>query len=618
MANIKRDIKYLNRDFSDIRSKLIEFSKTYYPNTYNDFSPTSPGMMFMEQAAYVGDVMSFYLDNQLQETFTTLARQTNNLYELAYMFGYKPKATTAAQTTIDLFQQVPSKLVSGNFVPDFDYSLNIEENSIITSAENPTINFLIQDKCDFSFSSSLDPTEISVYSTSGTEPQYFLLKKSRKVISATVNTETFNFGAHTQFPTIDITGDNIIKVLDIIDSNNNKYSEVDYLGQEMVFDSIKNTNTNDPNNVADAGEVPYLLQLKKVQRRYATRLTSETNLQIQFGAGNPNDTDELITPNPNNVGIGLPFEQDKLTTAFSPTNFLFTKTYGIAPTNTTLTVRYLTGGGVGANVSSEDLTNLNTTNTKFNNSNLNSTTANYIFGTLTSTNPNAADGGAAGDTIQEIRQNTLMQIAAQQRTVTLDDYMVRALSMPSDFGTVSKIYIEKPTLGNQISSLETLCMYVLSLNSSNQFSTATPTLKKNLRTYLSQYKMIGDSIEIKDAYIINIAIDFEIVVLPNFINSQVILSCITSLQEYFNKDNFQINQPILLKTLFVMLDKIEGVQTVKDLKFTNKTGISQGYSQYAYDIEGATQNQVIYPSLDPSIFEIKYPNQDIKGRVVPL
>ena len=618
MANIKRDIKYLNRDFSDIRSKLIEFSKTYYPNTYNDFSPTSPGMMFMEQAAYVGDVMSFYLDNQLQETFTTLARQTNNLYELAYMFGYKPKATTAAQTTIDLFQQVPSKLVSGNFVPDFDYSLNIEENSIITSAENPTINFLIQDKCDFSFSSSLDPTEISVYSTSGTEPQHFLLKKSRKVISATVNTETFNFGAHTQFPTIDITGDNIIKVLDIIDSNNNKYSEVDYLGQEMVFDSIKNTNTNDPNNVADAGEVPYLLQLKKVQRRYATRLTSETNLQIQFGAGNPNDTDELITPNPNNVGIGLPFEQDKLTTAFSPTNFLFTKTYGIAPTNTTLTVRYLTGGGVGANVSSEDLTNLNTTNTKFNNSNLNSTTANYIFGTLTSTNPNAADGGAAGDTIQEIRQNTLMQIAAQQRTVTLDDYMVRALSMPSDFGTVSKIYIEKPTLGNQISSLETLCMYVLSLNSSNQFSTATPTLKKNLRTYLSQYKMIGDSIEIKDAYIINIAIDFEIVVLPNFINSQVILSCITSLQEYFNKDNFQINQPILLKTLFVMLDKIEGVQTVKDLKFTNKTGISQGYSQYAYDIEGATQNQVIYPSLDPSIFEIKYPNQDIKGRVVPL
>ena len=206
----------------------------------------------------------------------------------------------------------------------------------------------------------------------------------------------------------------------------------------MVFNSIKNTNTNDPNNVADVGEVPYLLQLKKCQRRFATRFTSATNLQIQFGAGNPNDTDELITPNPNNVGIGLPFEQDKLTTAFSPTNFLFTNTYGIAPSNTTLTVRYLTGGGVEANTPSETLTNISTLNTKFNETGLNDISANYIFGSIASNNFNAADGGAAGDTDEQIRQNTLMQIAAQQRTVTLDDYMVRALSMPNDFGTIVK------------------------------------------------------------------------------------------------------------------------------------------------------------------------------------
>ena len=190
--------------------------------------------------------------------------------------------------------------------------------------------------------------------------------------------------------------------------------------------------------------------------------------------------------------------------------------------------------------------------------------------------------------------------------------------MPSDFGTIAKVYIEKPTLDNQTSTVETLCMYVLSQNSNSQFASPTEALKKNLRTYLSQYKMIGDSIEIKNAYVINIGIDFEIIVLPNFINSQVILSCINSLQEYFNRDNWQINQPILIQDLYVLLDRIEGVQTVKDIKFSNKTGISQGYSQYAYDIEAATLNKVIYPSLDPSIFEIKYLNQDIKGRVVPL
>ncbi len=612
---VNRDIKYLNRDFSDIRAKLIEFSQTYFPNTYNDFSPTSPGMMFMEQAAYVSDVMSFYLDNQLQETFTTLARQTNNLYELAYMFGYKPKATKASQVIIDLYQQVPAN-ASGE--PDFNYTLTVGENTVVTSKNNSLNTFLIEDKCDFSFSSSLDPTETSIYEVIGSSPAYFLLKKSRKAISATITTENFTFGAPSQFQTINIEGENIIKVLDITDSDGNVWKEVDYLGQEMVFDSIKNTNPNDPNNVADAGEVPYLLQLKKCQRRFATRLTSATNLQIQFGAGNPADTDELITPNPNNVGIGLPFEQDKLTTAFSPTNFLFTNTYGIAPSNTTLTVRYLTGGGVDSNINSGVLTNLDKNNVKFNFTNLNQSPANYVFNSLSSLNNIAADGGADGDTDEQLRQNTIMQIAAQQRTVTLDDYKVRAMSMPSDFGTIAKLYIEKPTLDNQTSTVETLCMYILSLNNSGQFSLPTTTLKNNLRTYLSQYKMIGDSIEIKNGYIINIGIDFEIIVLPNFINSQVILSCIQILQDCFNRDKWQFNQPIMINDLYVKLDRVEGVQTVKNIKFNNKSGISLGYSQYAYDIDGATQNQVIYPSLDPSIFEIRYPNQDIKGKVVPL
>ena len=616
MAAVDRDIKYLNRDFSDIRAKLIEFSQTYFPNTYNDFSPSSPGMMFIEQAAYVGDVMSFYLDNQLQETFTTLARQTNNLYELAYMFGYKPKTTGAAQAEIEIFQQIPA-LSNGD--PDYSYTINVLPNTTIPSNSSPSVTFLMEDPCDFSKSSSLDPTEISIYSVTGTTPAYYLLKKTRKAISSTIKSTTFSFGAPQQFQTINIEGENIIGILDCTDSDGNVWSEVDYLGQEMVYDNIKNTNVNDPNNIANAGEVPYLLQLKKVQRRFTTRFTSENNLQIQFGAGNPNDIDEEITPNPNNVGIGLPFEQDKLTTAYSPTNFLFTGTYGISPSSTTLTIRYLTGGGVLSNVPAGDLTNINKSNIVFNNSLLNNVTSDYIFSTIISTNPLAADGGQAGDTNEEIRQNTLMQMATQQRTVTLDDYMVRAMSMPGRFGTVAKAYIEKPKLtDNQVTTVETLNLFILSQDTAGQFSIATETLKKNLRTYLAQNKMIGDSIEIRDAFIINIGVDFEIVVLPNFVNSQVILDCISSLQEYFSRDNWQLNEPILVRDLFVRLDQITGVQTVKNIFIKNKVGLPLGYSQYAYDTEAATQNGVIYPSLDPSIFEVKYPNNDIKGKVVPL
>ena len=610
---MSKDIKYINRDFTDFRQRLIEYTKTYFPNTYNDFSPSSPGMMFMEQAAYVGDVLSFYLDNQLQENFIQYAQQTNNIYELAYMFGYKPKTTTSAQCSIDFFQQVPA-ITSGSTVsPDYNYALTIDDNTTISSNG---ANFLINDKVDFSLSSSQDPTEVTVYQISGTTPQYYLLKKTRNAISATINSKTFNFSTPEQFTTINLSANNIIKILDVTDSDGHKWYEVDHLGQEMIFDSVKNTNINNPNN---NGDTPYILNLKKVQRRFATRFTSKNNLQLQFGSGTSNDIDENITPNPNNVGLGLPTRQSKLTAAYSPTNFLYTGTYGIAPSNTSLTVRYLTGGGVNSNVNSNTLTGISTTTVKFNQTNLNPTTANYIFSSLASNNPNPASGGKGGDTIEEIRQNTLMLVASQNRSVTPDDYLIRALSMPSDYGALSKAYIQQPKLtDNQISTIETLNLYVLAQNANGQLDYASTTLKNNIRTYLSQYRMIGDNIEIRDAFIINIGVDFEIIVLPNFNNNEVLLNCIKELKNYFVLDKWQINQPIMIRDLYIMLDKVSGVQTVKNINISNKSGTSLGYSRSAYDIGGATQNQVIYPSLDPSIFELRYPDLDIKGRVTPL
>jgi len=614
MAKVNRDIKYINRDFSSFRSRLIEYAQTYFPQTYNDFSPASPGMMFIEQASYVGDVLSFYLDNQFQETFTQYAQQTNNVFELAYMFGYKPKVSTAAQVTLDFYQQLPSIQIGTQYYPDFSYAITIPENTTVSSINGSS--FIIEDKIDFSVSSSQDPTDISIYQISGQIPQYYLLKKSRNAISSTINTVTFDFNEPIPFNTVTINDSNFLKILDVIDADGNKWYEVDHLGQEMVFDTIKNSNIYDPNA---NGDTPYLLRLRKVARRFATRILNNSTIQLQFGVGSPSNITEEITPNPDNVGLGLPFQKDKLTTAYSPVNFLFTDTYGIAPSDTTLTVRYLAGGGVGSNVNANTLTVLNTTQAKFNNINLNPTTANYIFTSLASNNNAAANGGKAGDTIEEIRQNTLALIASQQRSVTADDYLIRALSMPSDYGAVSKVFIEQPKLtDNQISTIETLNLYVLSIDSQGKLDYASNTLKNNLRTYLSQYRMIGDNIEIRDAFIINIGVDFEIIVLPEYNNNEVLLACITALQNYFNINNWQINQPILIRDLYILLDRIKGVQTVKSINLSNKAGTTSGYSQYAYDMIGATQNQVIYPSQDPSIFEVKYPNNDIKGKVVPL
>jgi len=611
-----KNIKYINKDFNEFKANLIDYTKTYFPTTYNDFSPASPGTMFMEMASYVGDVLSFYLDNQVQENYLQFARQSNNLFELAYMFGYKPNVTGIATTNIDFYQKIPSKLSGSTYIPDFDYTLLINTNSTVSTQEG--ISFLLSDPVDFSVSSSNDPTEISIYEVSGGTPTYFLLKKTRKAISSTISTKTFSFGSPIKFSTVEINTPNIVGILDCIDSEGNKWYEVDYLGQEMVFDSIKNTNFNDP-NLSQYGDTPYLLKLKKIQRRFVSRFKNSTSLQIQFGAGTTSDTDETIIPNPDNVGIGLPFEQTKLTTAYSPSNFLFTDTYGIAPSNTTLTFRYLTGGGITSNVLSNTLTKLNG-NITFLNSNLNSVTANDIFNSLAVTNPEAANGGGDGDTIEEIRQNASANFASQMRNVTQNDYLVRALSMPAKYGNISKAYIE-PTKAQNLNpgeSASILDLYVLTTDISGKLTASSFALKQNLITYLSQYRMINDSVNIKDAFVINIGINFDIIILPNFISNEILTKCIVALQEYFAINNWQINQPIILRDLYILLDKIEGVQTVKNIEIKNLTGTNLGYSQWAYDISGAIKNNVVYPSLDPMIFEVKFPNTDISGKVVSL
>ena len=618
MATIK-DIKYLNKDFTELRSSLVNYAKTYFPTTYNDFTPASPGMMFMEMAAYVGDVLSFYLDNQFQETFLQYARQTNNLYELAYMFGYKPNVTGVALVDISFYQQVPAILSGSSYVPDFNYTLYIEPNARVTSNLNSNISFLVEDPIDFSVSSSGDPTEVTIYQIAGSTPQSFLLKKNRKAISSNINQKQYTFDEPVQFVTVDLSDENIIGILDCFDSDSNQWYEVDYLAQDTIYKSIKNTNTNDPYLSQYQGDTPYLLQLEQVQRRFVTRFIDSGSLQIQFGAGTATDSDEYIIPNPDNVGLGLPFEKDRLTVAYSPNNFTFTRTYGIAPSTTQLTFSYLTGGGVSANVPSNDLTQFNGS-VQFLNSNLNSTTANTIFNSLAVSNPEAASGGGSGDTEEEIRQNSSANFASQQRNVTQDDYLVRTLAMPAKYGTVAKAYIE-PTKAQTISAGESnsiLDLYVLSNNAQGQLTTGSLALKQNIITYLSQYRMVNDSINIKDGFIINIGVNFEIIILPNYNNNQVLTACILALQDYFTIDKWQINQPILLRNLYILLDRIEGVQTVKTVDIVNKVGTNLGYSPYAYDITGATANNVIYPSLDPSIFEVKYLNTDIQGKVVPL
>jgi len=615
-----KDVKYLNKDFNSYKNQLIEFTQTYFPEKFNDFSEGNPGMMFLEMASYVGDVLSFYTDTQLRESFLTLAQDRENLYNLAYTLGYKPKITNASNTTLDITQLVPSINNGGTYNPDYSYGLTINENSTFNSTEGPS--FYIDRDVRFDFSSSFDPTEVSVYQyDSSNNPEYYLLKKSVNAISAEIKNQTFTIGAPEKFKTLTLFDSDIISIESIIDSDGNEYTEVPYLAQDTIFEAIENTAANDPDLNGFNQQTPYLLKLKKVPRRFISRVKPDNKIEIQFGAGTSDKADEQIIPNPDNIGLGIKDGRSKLDVAYDPSNFLYTKAYGQVPSNTTLTVTYLVGGGLDSNVNSNTITT-NGTLSITNNPNLNPSMLNFVKSTIQPSNPEAAKGGGAGDSIEDVRLNTAANFSAQQRTVTKDDYIIRTLSMPSKFGRIAKAYI---TQDDQISPLTTepnripnplaLNLYTLGYNADKQLSTLNTATKTNLSTYLEQYRMLTDAINIKDAFVINFGIDFEITVFKNFNNQKVLLECISELQNYFSIDKWQINQPIIISDVKNLIGGIKGVQTVEDIKFINKSGLFLGYSQYKYSFQKATRKEVIYPSMDPSIFELKYPNTDIKGRV---
>jgi len=601
----ERDIKYVNKSFSSFKQQLIDYAKNYFPDTYNDFSPTSPGTMFMEMAAYVGDVLAFYQDTQLQETFLQYAQESTNLYALAYMMGYRPKVSTASQVVLDVYQRVPSKLVSGQYVPDYDYATIVAENTQLQSTTGTPVKFLVEDKVNFTYSSSYDPTEVSVYATSGNTITQFLLRKQAKAISAEVKTLSVAVTSPERFKTVSLTDTNILGILDITDSSTNRWYEVPYLGQDTVF--IEQATVG--------GES--ILQLQKVPRRFVTRFTSTGNLQVQFGAGNSGQDDSVITPDPTNVGLGDQIiGVSKIDTAYDPSNFMYTGAYGLAPANTTLTIRYLVGGGIDSNVPSDTITTILASSAV-------ATTPGFE-NTLAFNNPVPADGGRDGDTPEEIRQNALKSYSEQLRATTREDYAIRALAMPARFGAVAKTYVVQDQLTSTQSVTDSivdsnplsLSLYVLSYNSTKNLTVASSTLKSNLKTYLNQYKLLTDAINIKDAFVVNIGVKYEVLILPNYTGRDVLLECTRVLRDYFAIEKWNINQSINISTLYTLLDRVKGVQTVQKVEIENKAG--GNYSQYAYDVKGATRNNIVYPSYDPCIFEVKFPNTDIEGRVTSM
>ena len=518
----KKDVSYLGKDFSQFKRNLIDFAKQYFPTSYTDFSESSPGSLFIEMAAYVGDVLSYYADNNLKESLLEQAAERGNIYDLARSLGYRPLNVVPAHVKLDIFQIVPAIGSGSSVQPDFNYALSIKPGMRIKQASGTSV-FRTLDTVDFGFSSSYDPTEITVYESNPTtlQPTYYLLKKQTDAVSGDVKVATFSFATPVAYDKIVLPETNIIEIISVTESDGDNWYEVPYLAQDTIFESVPNLAENDPELSVYRASSPSLLKLKKTSKRFITRLRSDNRLEIQFGAGISDNNDEELVPNPRNVGNGLAALRKNIDVDIDPSNFLYTRTYGQAPANTTLTITYTIGNGIVDNVPANVLTSIDFIEYD---EDINSTTSvsvtNFVKNTVAVSNPVPATGAKTADSLQDIKNNALASFATQNRLVTRDDYIIRAYSMPAKYGSIAKAYIvpddqiaQSDYQGTRIPNPLAMNLYVLGFNQNKQLVKLNDTIKTNLQTYLDYYRILTDAVNIKDAFIINIGLDFEISVL---------------------------------------------------------------------------------------------------------
>ena len=622
MELVKKDVKYLNKDFGQFRQNLINFAKNYFPDTYSDFNETSPGMMFIEMASYVGDVLSFYSDQSFKESLLSSAQEDSNVLQMAQLFGFKSKLNSPSNCMVDIFQLVPSIGSGTNSLPDYRYALNVNVGARLVGGNNTLFRTL--EAVDFSVNTANDPLDISVYELdSNGNIQYYLLKKQVPTQSGEIITSTFSFGDPKAYDKITLPDNNLIDIVSVVDNRGNTWHEVDYLAQDTVFEDTLNIKFNDEKLAEYKSTVPYVLKLKRTPRRFITRLRDDNKTELIFGSGISSDADEELIPNPKNVGMGLEYLTRTTTTNVDPTNFLKTRTYGLAPDNITLTITYTVGGGIKDNVVVNSITKIDTIsyNDSINYSGVDKT---FVKSTVAVNNSVPAIGGLEKQNIESLRQNAMASFAAQNRAITREDYIVRCYSMPKKFGSVAKAYVigdmqqdssdvsyPRETISNPLA----LNLYTLAYDSNKRLVPLNEALKQNLRTYLSNFRMLTDALNIKSAHVINIGVDFEIIPRPRYNSNEVLLRCIDLLKRLFEIDSMQINMPLNISNLMTELDKVEGVQSVSKFEIINLYDLTKGYVGNLYDIETATKNNIVYPSLDPSIFEIRFPNADIKEKI---
>jgi hypothetical protein len=595
--NIKKPlINYTSRDFASIKQDLLNYAQKYYPEAYRDFNEASFGSLMVDMVSYIGDMLSFYIDYQANESFLDTAIESDSVLKLAKGLGYKFRPNPASHGEASFFITIPTK--ANVTAPDYDYAPTLKRGSQFGTADNRVFTLV----SDINFAESIDVV-VATANSDGTSPARYAVKAKGLVMSGEFMSETFNVGNYERFLQIEVEDPNLTEIISVFDADGNNYFEVDYLTQDTVYASLMNTQEN-------KNTVENILKPISVPRRFVVEQTFDRAI-LQFGYGTQNNEQRFLDPASVILDIfGKDYIADK---SFDPTVLIKTDKLGVTPTNTTLTVIYRRNSAKDVNASVSALNTVVSPSFKFYNSGeLAAIKVRAVQNSLEVTNEDMITGDVTDMSTTELKLRAYGAYGAQNRAVTKEDYVNMVYNMPSNFGQVKKATIIRDTDSFNGKNLN---LFVISTDSLNLFVPTNETIKQNLKTWISKYKMLGDTIDILNASVQNIQIFFTVIAFANVNKNDVLEDCLRTLSNYYGGTFYDIGEPFKITDVYKLLNNIPSVLDVKDVLVEPITGTA--YSDFSLDYETliSRDGRRLIPPNDV-VFEIKYPLSDIDGEVL--
>tara|TARA_Y100001938_G_C8080814_1_gene428938 strand:- start:201 stop:1997 length:1797 start_codon:yes stop_codon:yes gene_type:complete len=587
-------INYTNREFSGIRDDLMELAERFYPDTFQDFSEASFGAMMIDAVAYVGDQMSLHLDYNINESFLDTAYQLGNVLRHGRVLGYKDPGRPSTFGEVALYIMVPAS--STGMGPDTAYIPILSRGTSFLS--DTGLKFVLTENVNFADEKN-SVVVAQVDNTTGA-PTRYAIKAYGNVVSGDFAQKDVKVGAYERFRKVSLNIDNLSEIISVFDAEGNEYFEVDYLAQDMVYKELKNKNYKNDN-------VPSILKPMLVSRKYVVERTA-TGYALQFGSGE--DGGSGVVAQPQSIALDVFGKSYVTDTTFDPTRLTKNQSFGIVPSNTTLTVVYRTNNPTNSNVGVGSLKTVANARLIYQNkTSLSVDLVNQINTTIEVSNETPIVGDITNPSTSEIKRRIYDTFPTQNRAVTQTDYESLATRMPGKFGSIKRVSAQK----DNDSQKRNINLYIISEDSFGKLIESNGTIKQNLKTWLNQHRMINDTVDILDAYIINIGVEFVIKTVDGANKSTALASAIRRIADRFS-EGFFIGEPIYISDIYSELKKEPDVLDVLKVKIVPKTGGSYSYVDLQVNKNLSPDGSYLMCPKN-AIFELKFPQTDVKGKV---